>query len=241
MRLHFNSVLLHRMLVIDDGVGFAADVADTIRTCYSSALGVLRQMIELGKMDILYYLWDTAHLIAAYAAMMIPKLLKQVSKASGVSIHEALEVLAEVTAVHVTAARSLDGPELPSQMDSNASSVQNAVSAQARLLSAILTRLRAEAKEYEKGQGAVEPSQSSAPAWTQEQPIHSSLAPSGEIVSENGLAVFASTDFNHLLDDELVRMNGEFDMVLDNEFIDARYMDVGLLSWDEPGIFIDPC
>ncbi|KAH7144142.1 hypothetical protein B0J13DRAFT_443973, partial [Dactylonectria estremocensis] len=245
MRLYFNSVLLHRMLVTDNGVSFAADVPDKTRACYSSALSVLRQTTEMGKMDILYYLWDTAHLMVAYAAMMIPKLLKQVRNVSGGLTHEALDVLAEITTVYMMAAKSLESPDSSSQMSPNRLSVETAVSAQARLLSAILARLRTDVKEYEDGRSAqeiVDSLPTSVFPWIQDQSLHSNFPPGGERPEEAGLVGFPVSRFNHFQgnDPPMPDMTEDFGLVLDNDFINSRYIDVGLLSWDEPGIFIDP-
>lgn len=242
MRLHFNSVLLHRMLVANNVASFATDIADVTGVCFSSALSVLRQTIKMGKMNILYYLWDTAHLMAAYAAMMIPKLLRQASNASGVSKREALNVLAEVTTILLTAANSLESPRTSSQVSSGTVSVENALSAQARLLSAILARLLADTKEQGNdpfSQDTVDPLPASALPWIQNRFLDDTL-PLG--VQQPEAAGFSASRSNHSQDNapEAPRMNEEFDLMLNNDLIDSRYMDVGFLSWDEPGIFVDP-
>lgn len=42
-------------------------------TCFESATNLLKQVLVLAELHVLYYLWDTCHLVAAYSAMMLGK------------------------------------------------------------------------------------------------------------------------------------------------------------------------
>lgn len=240
MRLYFNSVLLHRILVTNDNNPLAGDAPATIRFCYTSALGVLRESANFGKMEVLYYLWDTSHLMTAYAAMLLLKLLKQARHVPGVSIEEALEVLVETTAAHTAAAESLSSSEsLPGPSVPKAPAA-TAVDAQARLFSAIVFRVRLELRNPTPG---AENSSISEDATLQEAKDSISVPPDDSFAWSESFATFAQTtnlqhDDPHNL--SVGQLADEMDFSLEMGFVDARFMDAGLLFWDQPGIFIDP-
>ncbi|UKZ74794.1 hypothetical protein TrVFT333_002464 [Trichoderma virens FT-333] len=86
IRTYFNAALLLRILASSISENDPT-VTSTIQTCYSAAIGALQETIKLGKMDILYYLWDTAHLMIGYSAIILLRILKQGSDYPGVSRH----------------------------------------------------------------------------------------------------------------------------------------------------------
>ncbi|KAJ4037485.1 hypothetical protein NW753_011390 [Fusarium oxysporum] len=247
MRLYFNSVFLHRMLVYERRSSQTDHIARTTRICYSSALSVLQQTIEMGGMDTIYYLWDTAHLMIAYSSMMIPKLLRQTVDEPVISRTEALNVLTQVTTTYVIAAKSMGNPEprvLESRMENTGAT--NAVSVQAHLLSAILARLKADVSLAEND--LTTQSVSSIPSgtslsWIEDQLNRSTLFSDGRMEPQQAEYIdldVPTASHPHDIGSLTPQMNEGLDLMLDNDFINSRYFDVGLSSWDEPGIFIRP-
>ncbi|KAF5635804.1 hypothetical protein F52700_5116 [Fusarium sp. NRRL 52700] len=233
MRLYFNSVFLHRMLVSGNRSSPQDLITYTARVCFCSALSVLRQAIELGELDIIYYLWDTAHLMIAYSAMMIPKLLRQDIDESSVSKNAAITTTSQATAVYVSAAKSM-GISDPQT---------NAVSAQAYLLSTILARLKAELVQANPDMmSPVVPDNLSISglSWIEDQLNRSTLFSDGTM--EPPLSEYVDMDAQTAEDMSafIPQMYEELDLMLDDDFLNARYFEVGLLSWNEPGIFIQP-
>ncbi|KAF4442068.1 hypothetical protein FACUT_2291 [Fusarium acutatum] len=235
MRLYFNSILLHRMVVSETRSTPQDLITHTARICFCSALSVLRQAIEMGKLDIIYYLWDTAHLMIAFSAMMIPKLLRQDIDESLISKNEAITTMTQVTAIYVTAAKSMGDSDLQT----------NAISAQARLLSAILARLKAELvqENTDMNPPAMPDNLSiSGLSWIEDQLNRSTLFSDGRM--EPPLSEYVDMDTQTLGPNEnmssfIPQMYEELDFMLDDDFVNARYFEVGLLSWNEPSIFIE--
>ncbi|KAF5667501.1 hypothetical protein FDENT_12093 [Fusarium denticulatum] len=233
MRLYFNSVFLHRMIVSENRSTPQDLITHTARVCFCSALSVLRQAIELGELDIIYYLWDTAHLMIAYSAMMIPKLLKQDIDESSVSKNEAITTISQVRCVYVSAAYSI-GTSDPQT---------NAVSAQAYLLSTILARLKADLVQANPDMisSAMPDNLSiSGLSWIEDQLNRSTLFSDGRM--EPLLPEYVDMDAQTVEDMSsfIPQMYDELGLMLDDDFLNARYLEAGLLSWNEPGIFIPP-
>jgi hypothetical protein len=236
MRLYFNSVFLHRMLVSENRAVLGDLITHTTQICYCSALSVLRQGIEMGELDIIYYLWDTAHLMIAYSSMMIPKLLRQDVNESLISKNEAINTLTHVTTAYVVAAKSM-GTSDPRN---------NAVSAQGHLLSAILARLKADLLQTDPdviSQAVPENPSGSGISWIEDQLNRSTLFSDGRM--EPSQSDYIDMDPQTVGQPEEVsslipQVYDELDLMLDDDFMNSRYFDVGLLSWDEPGIFIQP-
>ncbi|ENH67788.1 Protein priB [Fusarium oxysporum f. sp. cubense race 1] len=232
IRLYFNSVLLHRMLTIEDRATRNIDVYTTLEVCYSSALVILRQITQIGKTGALYYFWDAAHLMVAYAAMVLPKLLKLGLQLPVVSMHEALEALHNVTAAYSNAAGLLGVAKPPTTSPSDSS-----LEAQTRLLESILAKLRSEV-----GFNMDKESRTN---------IQSSTTSSTSIEEQPAGKVTTSVYDNdiRLVHEELHMQDGieltpeirnEPDSIFDYDFMNSRFIDAGLLSWDEPGIFLQP-
>ncbi|SPJ77919.1 uncharacterized protein FTOL_06346 [Fusarium torulosum] len=241
MRLYFNSVFLHRMLISESRSLLADEIKRTTSICFSSALGVLQQAIEMGEMDIIYYLWDTAHLMIAYASMMIPKLITQDVDGSIIPRNEALNILTQAASVYDITAKSMGYPESGVYESS-----MNSVFVQAHLLSAIASRLRNDIAPFENdptAQGTREDPSSSSMMWIEDQLNRSMLFSDARFHPEQdeyvGLDVQAIEQSDEM--DTLIPETYEgLDLMLDNEFINSRYFDMGLLAWGEPGIFIQP-
>lgn len=210
-------------------------ITHTARICFCSALSVLRQAIEMGDSDIIYYLWDTAHQMIAFSAMMIPKLLRQDIDESPVSETEAIDTITQVASAYVTAAKSM-GHYDPQN---------NVISAQARLLSAILARLKAELAQTNPGMispGIPENLSISGLSWLEDQLSRSTFS---DARMESPLSEYVDMDTQNMgLDEDMSsfmpQMYEELDPLLDDDFVNSRYFEVGLLSWNEPGIFRQP-
>jgi hypothetical protein len=241
MRLYFNSVFLHRMLICKSRSLLDEEIRRTTSICYSSALGVLQQAIEMGELDIIYYLWDTAHLMIAYASMMIPKLITQDVDGSIIPRNEALSILTQAASVYDITAKSMGYPESSVYEPS-----MNSVFVQAQLLSAIASRLRKDIVPFENdptAQDMREDPPSSSMMWIEDQLNRSMLFSDARIHPEQdeyvGLDVPAVEQSDEM--DTLIPETYEgFDLMLDNDLINSRYFDMGLLAWGEPGIFIQP-
>ncbi|KAL4860769.1 hypothetical protein BDV12DRAFT_204706 [Aspergillus spectabilis] len=241
MRLSFNSVLLHRILVADDNNPLQADAEATILVCYSSAMRVLRETIQLGKLDVLYYLWDTAHLMMAYAAMMLLKLMKQCEQIPGISIEEGFKILTAASAIYSTAADSLGSSH--EELHPAMAPADTQVAAQARLLAAIVFLVRS---EFGFREPSIDPRNDllSGASSTQLQPVDPCSTPMDNSFPWNeptesmlsGRSLY-SNDGPQIPKCDLTERMG---FPLEAGFIDSRFKDAGLLAWDKPGIFIDP-
>ncbi|KAK2488385.1 hypothetical protein H9L39_02312 [Fusarium oxysporum f. sp. albedinis] len=232
IRLYFNSVLLHRMLTIEDRATRNIDVYTTLEVCYSSALVILRQITQIGKTGALYYFWDAAHLMVSYAAMVLPKLLKLGLQLPVVSMHEALEALHNATAAYSNAAGLLAVAKPPTTSPSDSS-----LEAQARLLESILAKLRSEVGfNIDKESRTNIQSSTTSSTSIEEQPA-------GKVttsVYDNDIRLVQGE--LHMQDGiELTpEIRNEPDFIFDYDFMNSRFIDAGLLSWDEPGIFLQP-
>lgn len=190
----------------------------------------------MGELDIIYYLWDTAHLMIAYSAMMIPKLLRQDIDESSISKNEAINTITQVTSAYVIAAKSM-GHSDPQN---------NGVLAQSRLLSAILARLKAELTQTNPDMiSSAMPDNISISglSWIEDQLNRSTLFSDGRM--EPSLSEYVDMDTQTVGQPEdmssfIPQMDEELDLMLDDDFMSSRYFEVGLLSWSEPGIFIQP-
>ncbi|KAH7140057.1 hypothetical protein B0J13DRAFT_69948 [Dactylonectria estremocensis] len=242
-QLYFNSVLLDRILVTNESNNISSDsgVAGTIQLCFSCALGVLRQLTEMGKLDILYFLWDTAHLMTAYSAMMVLKLSSQPGHLTPGSTHEAFGVLAEVSRLYSTAASSLHMADSHTSQSLDGTALPGSpVGIQARLLGAILARLESksqiagDAKSGESTSNTLDPGIPSI--QNRYQPDISYTTAEGEGTTHNLFPTSTAESF-HNTD---VTSTQDVDFMMDSDFINSSFTLAGLLSWDEPGIFIEP-
>ncbi|KAF5010639.1 hypothetical protein FDECE_3205 [Fusarium decemcellulare] len=244
MRLYLNSVLLHRMLVSENRPSLNGKVAHTIRVCYSSALGVLQQTVAMGEMDTIYYLWDTAHLMIAYASMMVPKLLRQANDESVISKNEVLDILTQVTTLYVVTAKSMGSPNLRTyELGPGRVMTTNTVLVQARLLSGILARFKADIVDAENGlttQSTTAISPGPGLTWIERQ-LNQTRFFDGRIEPHQADSInLASPTVGqaHDISSLTSEMHGDLDVMLDDDFVNSRYLDVGLLSENEPGIFV---
>ena len=220
------------MLTIEDRATRNIDVYTTLEVCYSSALVILRQITQIGKTGALYYFWDAAHLMVAYAAMVLPKLLKLGLQLPVVSMHEALEALHNATAAYSNAAGLLGVAKPPTTSPSDSS-----LEAQTRLLESILAKLRSEVGfNMDKESRTNIQSSTTSSTSIEEQPagkVTTSVYDNdirlvhGELHMQDGIELTPE-------------IRNEPDSIFDYDFMYSRFIDAGLLSWDEPGIFLQP-
>lgn len=122
-----------------------------MQLCFSCALGVLQHMIKMGHLDILYFLWDTAHLMTGYSAMMVLKLLNQFRHQRLVSTRNAFETLTEISDLYSIAARSLHTEEVSVLNATRKGRSSNPAEVPGRLFGAILARLKTNYKPATPG------------------------------------------------------------------------------------------
>lgn len=251
IRTYFNSILLHRVLDSTGNCVTTAKATEAITSCYTTALAVLREVVNLGKMEVLYYLWDTAHLMIAYAAMVLLKLLKQAPSCPGISIQEAYDILKDAADVHASAAASLSSENKYSLEVVDTAPAATTVEAQARLLKAILFRMRADIlpstsrDEAQIGASSSdEQPNSSLPPPSSHQSNASSLVPLYQQYAGDGERFEEDPNLNIATgwdeSQQMAELTDEMDLSLDTSFIENWFTQAGLLPWDEPGMFKDP-
>ncbi|KAJ2970094.1 hypothetical protein NQ176_g8348 [Zarea fungicola] len=248
VRTHFNTVLLHRTLVEAEFVPNAAVQAAVIRS-YQTALATLKQATIIGKAEVLYYLWDTAHLMIAYTAMVLLKILKQAPGCHGVSASEAYAVLDHLTDLHTTAAAAVQTSEgEPRDKNQPTSTIE----AQARLLKAILFRIKADVIPLQHRHSTVGDGYEVVGNSSNIQAIHTTdtmvqasnegtmpvLPPPVMLEQEPaphepGLQGLSEEPLDVSL------LTDEMDYLLSSDAVENWFSNAGLLPWDEQGIFKD--
>ncbi|EXK49893.1 hypothetical protein FOMG_02370 [Fusarium oxysporum f. sp. melonis 26406] len=240
-RLYFNSVLLHRLLLIEKSdISYSSAVEGTMQLCFSCALGVLQHMIKMGHLDILYFLWDTAHLMTGYSAMMVLKLLNQFRHQRLVSTRNAFETLTEISDLYSIAARSLHTEEEVSVLNATRKArSSNPAEVQARLFGAILARLKINYKPATPGSNGPSSQASSGTFLTsldggyQGEIANTGLGDEGTSHNLFPVPMAGQAESSDLTP------RRETDYVADGDFMNSMFTLAGLVSWDEPGIFIE--
>jgi hypothetical protein len=190
--------------------------------------------------------------MTAYAAMMLLKLMKQAERVPGVSLEEGFKVLSEASAIHTSAADSLGS--CYERLDPAKPLLPCPLNAQARLLSAIVFRVQSEFRLRSPYISVANDNFVSRAASTQSQsrPADPGLSPghyrdnsppSNEMALTGPLGSYYSTNLhitNTHAQPSVSQITEDMFFSLESGFMDSRFTDVGLLAWDEPGIFIDP-
>jgi hypothetical protein len=193
----------------------------------------------MGKLDILYYLWDTAHLMTAYSAMMVLKLLKQPGRLPPLSIHEALEVLAEVSQLYSAAAGSLGIADSESfQPLGDKPPVNNPVGVQARLLGAVYEHMKSEYQVDKQNGKSTRDNLTTGISSIQDHDQDDYSYRSA--MREDTAYTQFSTSTGESTHSTTFTTPQDLESILDSDFMDISFMDAGLLSCDQPGIFIEP-
>ncbi|KAB5557922.1 hypothetical protein GE09DRAFT_1058016 [Coniochaeta sp. 2T2.1] len=249
MKLHFNSILLHRILVSnDDDVNDPAAI-NALSICYTASINVLTETRNFGQLDLLYYFWDSAHLVSAFAAMMLLKVLNLSSALPETAAADALEVLTGLLVVYTNTAQAMawrpdsgGGSKAPA-VESDKVPVANGLEAQVRLLRSIVATITS---RFEVAEGnnpssstrrmGVPVSAPTPPPWAQHVPPEcrgDSAVDLTEVSGNNNGQ--GQQDLNYAVT-ELV---GDMDFSLDASYMDAKFNAAGLMGWDEMGIFAD--
>jgi hypothetical protein len=242
MKLYFNAILLHRMLMangdnLDDPAAIHA-----LNICHSSSMTVLLEARNFGKLDLLYYFWDSAHLVTAYAAMMLLKVLNLSSALPDDAASEALEVLTGLLVAYNNTAQAMAWRPVkqPGPIAPDKAPVANGLEAQVRLLRSIVATItsRFEVSDQASKASSATTLVSSAPTpppWVQiEVPADSGVDAAAR---ERGTEEQGEAPNQDGLSWTMAQLAGDMDFSLDSSFMDARFLDAGLLGWDEMGIF----
>jgi hypothetical protein len=197
-------------------------------------------------MEVLYYLWDTAHLMIAYAAMVLLKLLLQAPSCPGVSIPEAYSILKEVVEANSSAARSLSADSRGLVSSADTKPTITTVEAQARLLKAVLFRMKDikprsihHNNAFNTQQDTRPPHTGVSPALNYQNDNHppNSAQPQYSTGTSGNTVEATKTQAQWNEAQEIAEMTDEMDLSLDTSFIDEWFTQAGLLPWDEPGMF----
>ncbi|KAM0540865.1 hypothetical protein ACHAPJ_013477 [Fusarium lateritium] len=179
--------------------------------------------------------------------MMISKLLKEANDESVISKDEVLDILTQVTSVYAGAAKSMGAPE-SRLFDASPGRLvtTNSISVQACILSTVLARLREDRLPPENDMSEDNMSEDntfgipldSSLTWVEDQ-LNRSTFSVGEMVMpqqaehiDSEPAMFGQP---HDIGSSTSKMQEGLDFVLDDDIINSRYFDAGLLSWDDPG------
>jgi hypothetical protein len=256
LRTYFNSILLHRILIANNNDMDDPTAVAVAQTCYATSFSLLQQSVRLGNMYILYYQSDVTSLMTANAAMVLLKIIKLAPHCPGVSVEAAYEILKSVAQVHTNAAGTLRLDELLPGNVTHKTPVDNSVEGQARLMRAILLRIRVDLlphyqdpyraqlspmpvptageygpqmNEHDFAQGQMPP-QDLLPGMPTE--LHPGATDEQSAMGASLYSGFDDLGAGHLAED--------MGFSLETSFIDSRFMDAGLVTWDEPGMFRNP-
>lgn len=185
-----------------------------VHACLSNALGVLEQTYHIGEMAGLRYLWNQAHSMTAYAAMLIPKVIAWSTEDDTMWKQQATEMLDRVASKYLA---TMSNPE-----GSPPSRVSVTMAAQGRLLRAIRARLNHGPRSYIP-----------TPAFLQEDMNPYDFP--NDISTLSGFLDLGDLTLGE--GDYTADSNVEFE-ALDDEFLRSRYQEAGLAALDEPGIFL---
>jgi len=165
-----------------------------------------------------------------------------------VSIHEAIQILSELTQLHAQAAASLEPST--NAYSSNTWTAKNALEAQVRLLHGIERRIVGGMRFNETNPGGGPSSDISAtnlssfsyPQVAAKDYLSSSecqptvplgLEPAGPSSFQFSSVLDFSTE-----DQEIKKMAEEMDFTLDIGYLDAEFSAAGLTPWNLPGIYV---
>lgn len=225
------------------------------QVCYYTSLSLLQEAIKLGRdHDVLYYLWDTANLMIASSAMVLLKIVKQGPDIPGISVETAYEVFKGVAEVLTSAAGSLHEHNASSGETAHVKPAESTVEAQARLLRAIVLRVRVELLPHHPDRSR----KTASPAAHESAEAESADADWSNIALDPGL--MSHEAHQHSMASEswggnqlpLDILGGEqhgfdadhlayeMDFSLDASFIDSTFMASGFTAWEDPGMFNRP-
>ncbi|KAF3403581.1 Protein priB [Penicillium rolfsii] len=251
-RLYFNSIRLHRMLLYIRHTRRDSRVKALIQTCYSSAMRLLQETLKVVKLDILYFLWDTAHLMIAFAAMMLLKILQLARRHDPYGFVESAvpfsrEILTNLANSYSKAAHSLMPQSAPgtetnlSDGESQVNTIPIPLEAQARLLRGILVRMHSSILSKAIG-----------PPEQALQTDHLVSVNTDQVAGPSLLLNLPSNTLGigHVNVDEVTPSRSAHDDIdgilnhvetsqqdLNFDFVNRRFEEAGLVFWDESCIF----
>jgi hypothetical protein len=245
LKLYFNSILLHRSLAENGDDLNDPTVIQTLSTCYFSAMSVLIEARNFGKLDLLYYFWDSAHLTSAYAAMMLLKVLNLSSALPETAASDALEVLTGLLVAYTNTAQAIAWrPEGQARtVESDKVPVANGLEAQARLLRSIVATINArfDVAASSAARGVSYVSAPTPPPWSHMQ-AELGADSAADMTVSGGQSTGEGPEGSardRSVDIAMTQLVGDMDFSLDTSYMDAKFLDAGLLGWDELGIFAD--
>ncbi|KAG8352711.1 hypothetical protein FVEN_g9407 [Fusarium venenatum] len=229
------------MLLESDDRSFLGDqIAHTTCICFSSAFGILQRAVHFGEMDVIYYLWDNAHKMIAYAAMLVPKFLAQGINEPTTLKQEATLILDQATTAYLIASRSMRIRE--SDTPAYKTGDDNRVYTQARLLSIILAILNdatSYTEESSESRGAPDIPFNPDLPWLEEDETPFNFFTedrTNHLESQNiGFDdhTFTQPDY---LSSYVSQEYEKLDLVEDRDFLNSMYLNAGLLPLQESGI-----
>ncbi|CAG1992201.1 unnamed protein product [Fusarium graminearum] len=240
MCLYFNTIHLHMLLESDDRPLLGDQIAQAACICFSSAFGILQHAVHFGEMNVIYYLWDNAHNMVAYAAMLIPKLLEQGIDEPTMLKQQAVSVLDQANTTYLIASRSMVSQE--SHTPDYQSENECHLSTQARLLSTILGIINSSTPfvdESPEARGLSNISFNPDLPWLEEDQTSFNFFSedrTNHLESPNiniGSNTFAPSDyFNSRVPQEYE----ELSLLEDKGFLESMYLNAGLLPLQKSGI-----
>lgn len=247
IRTHFNTVLLHRILMTTNQGPTAVFTTAINKTC-ETALATLKQAVRIARSEAFYYLWDNAHLMIAKTAMILAKILKYDLGAHVTCAIEAVAVLEELSGVCNIAAAAITrtGRELPE----NDVILSSSIETQQQLLKTILLELEVDvillnphrspnnghgneqATSRVRGISTVGCPVPIAGEFVKSRPDSTVFMRKG-VTQQNSVLQFLSSQ------DLLTAMSSIDEMcyLLSNDSIESWFAEAGLLLWNEQSIF----
>ncbi|KAK6711231.1 hypothetical protein SNK05_005656 [Fusarium graminearum] len=240
MCLYFNTIHLHMLLESDDRPLLGDQIAQAACICFSSAFGILQHAVHFGEMNVIYYLWDNAHNMVAYAAMLIPKLLEQGIDEPTMLKQQAVSVLDQANTTYLIASRSMVSQE--SHTPDYQSENECHLSTQARLLSTILGIINSSTpfvEESSEASGLSNISFNPDLPWLEDDQTSFNLFledRTNHLESPNvniGSNTFAPSNY---LNSRVPQEYEELSLLEDKGFLESMYLNAGLLPLQKSGI-----
>ncbi|QPC70491.1 hypothetical protein HYE68_001243 [Fusarium pseudograminearum] len=240
MCLYFNTIHLHMLLESDDRPLLGDQIAQAACICFSSAFGILQHAVHFGEINVIYYLWDNAHNMVAYAAMLIPKLLEQGIDEPTMLKQQAVSILDQVNTTYLIASRSMVSQE--SQTPDCQNENECHLSTQSRLLSAILGIINSSTtyvEESPEARGLSNISFNPDLPWLEEDQTsfnYFSEDRTNHLESRNIGFDDHTFDQSDYFKSRLSREYEELSLLEDKGFLESMYLNAGLLPLQKSGI-----
>ncbi|KAH8894175.1 hypothetical protein GQ53DRAFT_821275 [Thozetella sp. PMI_491] len=237
-RLYFHSIRLHRILIRKQCRASESPAVEIVGICYTTAMRLLGQSLNVVTRDVLCYLWDTAHITIALGAMVLLKMLLLATHFPNTAAKDALNVLAELAAIYTKASESISSSYAeasgPGQLRS--SPATDALDSQARLLRDIVSVIQVKILPRQRRLGSStgpRGGQGSKTSQSREQPRRRGAADSYTVSGgERGGSGAGDTSISLLADEMEISDDPEL------AFMTSCFLEAGLSPWDNHAIFI---